>query len=106
MSTIITKWLLTLDNQNNLTLTPKEVYRFMPVNRVMGQQELYPIEFVIINNTEYLCTYDHIYKSFVLVSKVNPDEKTEGLVTLEDQDKENMPEIAEMFLTYSDIPIN
>ena len=106
MSTIITKWLLTLDNQNNLSLTSKEVYKLMPVNRVLGEQGLYPIEFVNINNTEYLCTYDHIYRSFVLVSKVNPDEETHGLVTLEDQDKENMPEIAEMFLTYKDISIN
>ena len=98
MADKVTKGVLSYDTQNRVVITPYEVPSMFPINMMIGKVGLHDVDLVTVSGFDFLCTYDALDASSVLVSKVNPNNGHPGFINLTDDDVVRMDEIAKRFL--------
>lgn len=102
MKDTYTKWLLTINDESELMITPKETSKNAPINRLLDQVGFYSFDWMTVNKTPYIIVYDpleeHLVKTRVLVIKTYKHGRNEGIIDLDDSDKKNMGEIANLYL--------
>ena len=98
MANKVTKWVLSYDTTNELVITPHEVPSMFPINMMIGKAGLHDVDLITVSGFDFLCTYDALDSTSVLVSKVNPNNGTPGFINLSDDDVVRMDVIAKKFL--------
>jgi|LSQX01.3.fsa_nt_gb hypothetical protein len=101
---IVEKWLLTYQNEE-LTITPKNVSIHAPLNRVIDKVGHYLISFIEIESIIYIVTYEPIEAigsiTKLLVTKFIKTDEGDKMTNLEESDRKNMQLIANHFMKTS-----
>ena len=99
-----TKWLVTIGSGNELQITPQEVNRHIPINRMLDELGFFNFTFLDIYGKTYLVVYRYEEpgtKSKILVAKVDSAEN--AVVDMEAEDQENVCEIARRMMGYKPV---
>jgi|GEM_PF-3397793 len=93
----IRKWFITRDGEGHLNIDEQKLYYMIPINRVPSRpNRFYPVETRNVNGVKYMCTFDDQNQSFVLVAKIHSTEP--GFTSLDESDKKNAYELAELYV--------
>ncbi len=58
MKNTITKWLLKINHQNELTIIPQETSMYAPINRILDTVVFFALDSMNVNKTAYIIVYD------------------------------------------------
>lgn len=58
MKNTITKWLLKINHQNELTIIPQETSMYAPINRILDTVFFFALDSMNVNKTAYIIVYD------------------------------------------------
>lgn len=91
----ITKWLIFLNDEGEVSITEKEVNRFAPINRVLDKVGYFNFNVATIDGTKYLYVYEkeeeEDKKTKLLISRIH--DKEEKIVDMQSSDYENVMKI-------------
>ena len=93
----VTRWLLKLNETGTIDIINREVSAYAPLNRILDEVGFYELEFFVINEDKYFCTYDKkergINKSIVHVGKRDNGK----LLDMGEDDFKNLSKLKDLF---------
>jgi uncharacterized protein (UPF0179 family) len=102
MKNTVTKWILKVDDMEQVIIKEKEVSRFAPINRVLEEVGFYEFEVCKVQDCEYLIVFKpeekQHKKSVVLVSKIGFNTHSHTLVDMTEEDRNHIDFIARWYL--------
>jgi hypothetical protein len=98
----ITKWLIQIDSSNELQITEREVSKFAPINRILDRVGYFNLTSIDVSGKTYMVAYEkeeeYGNKTKILVASI--DSAQNKVVDMENDDQENIPEIAKQLMGY------
>jgi len=96
----ITRFLVEMNKENQLSITKKEVNKHAPINRVLDRVGYFAYDFVSIDGIQYIVNYEqsecNTTKTKLLISKTLKSE--ERLVDITEDDLERVYVILEKYM--------
>ena len=101
---MIKKWLLTINEQNELVIRDREVSPHAPINKVLDKVGDYSFKFIDVNYRNYLIVYEtdeeYTVKTKILLGKIGTEPRQIDMIDL-DFDYENALQIARDYMKCS-----
>ncbi|MFU8786725.1 MAG: hypothetical protein ACNA7U_05690 [Candidatus Izemoplasmataceae bacterium] len=110
MKNTMTKWLIRLNEMDQVVIKPKEVSKHAPINRVLDEVGFYALDSMTVNGVDYMVVFkpEELYtkKTIILVSRIEKSNEGERLIDMSNEDRDNINFIANHYLLNINTLIN